>query len=89
MGRGSDAGGCGAGDVAGVLRLLLGRGLSEKVTDDGLDSIEESGDELRVPAGELSGVKMAGRSVVATLRLNWPLEFRKCGIVRWYSRAAS
>ena len=44
------------GDVAGVLFV---KGLSENVSDDGLDPTE-GGRELRVPSGEPSGVKAAG-----------------------------
>ena len=50
-------GGCGTGDVAGVLFV---KGLSENAIDDGLDSEDDDGNELRVPAGEPSGVKVAG-----------------------------
>jgi len=49
-------GSSGTGDVAGV---SSGRGLSEKVRDDGLDPTDEGGKELRVPGGEPSGVKIA------------------------------
>ena len=79
-------GGCSAGDVAGVLCV---NGLSENAIDDGLDSEDEGGSELRVPAGEPSGVKFAGRSVVAARCWNLPCEFRKRGSLRWTSRAAS
>jgi len=55
----------GAGDVAGV----SGRyGWSENVIDEGVDGAEDEGSELRVPAGEPSGVKVAGRSVVVAVR---------------------
>ena len=47
----------GAGDVVGILFV---KGLSENVSDDGLDLIEEGGRELRVPSREPSGVKTAG-----------------------------
>jgi len=47
----------GAGDVAGVSSV---KGLSENVSDDGLDPIEDGGKDTRVPFGEPSGVKMAG-----------------------------
>jgi len=49
-------GSSGAGDMAGV---LSGRGLSEKVRDDGLDPTDEGGKELKVPGGEPLGVKTA------------------------------
>ena len=45
----------GAGDVAGVPSE---KGLSEKVIDDRLDSVDEGGNELRVPDGEPSGVSI-------------------------------
>ena len=62
---GSTGSGCvGAGDVAGVLSE---KGVSEKVIDDGLDSVDEGGNELRVPDGEPSGVNIACRSVVAAV----------------------
>jgi hypothetical protein len=83
---GGSGGCCGAGDMAGVLPA---KGLSENAIDDGLDSVDEGGKELRVPAGEPSGVKDAGRSVVAVCRWNLPCEFRKRGSLRWNSRAAS
>jgi hypothetical protein len=50
----------GAGDVAGV-SVKYGR--SEKAMDDGVDTddeADEAGSELRVPAGDPSGVKTAG-----------------------------
>lgn len=65
LGTGNVGGSSGAGDVAGV---SSGRGLSENVTDDGLDPIDEGGKELRVPGGEPSGVNTAWRSVVAAVR---------------------
>jgi hypothetical protein len=41
------------------------------VIDEGVDGVEDEGNELRVPAGEPSGVKVAGRSVmVAVHRAN-------------------
>ena len=55
----------GAGDVAGVPSEKC---LSEKVIDDGLDSVDEGGNELRVPDGEPSGVSIVCRSVVAAVR---------------------
>ena len=60
-GNGGD--GCGAGDVAGV---LVRDGLFEKEIDDGLEGGEDDGSELRVPAGEPSGVKTAGPRMVVT-----------------------
>ena len=36
------------------------KGLSENMSDDGLDLIKEGGRELRVPSREPSGVKTAG-----------------------------
>ena len=45
MGVGSNAGGSGAGDVAGV---SVGDGRSENVIDDGVDAVDE-GNEPRVP----------------------------------------
>jgi hypothetical protein len=57
----------GAGDVAGV-SVWYGR--SEKVMEDGVDTgdgFDEAGSELRVPAGDPSGVKTAGRSVVVAV----------------------
>ena len=66
----------GAGDVAGV---SLMNGLSENVSEDGLDPPEEGGKELRVPSGEPSGVKTAGRSVVADVRANRPCVLRSRG----------
>jgi hypothetical protein len=60
----------GVGDVAGV---SLMDGLSESVSDDSLDLLDDSGNESRVPSGEPSGVKMAGRSVLAVeVHMNWP-----------------
>ena len=53
---GNGVGSSSAGDMAGV---LSGRGLSEKVRDDGLDLTDEGGKELRVPGGEPAGVKTA------------------------------
>ena len=73
----------GAGDVAGVLSV---KGLSENVSDDGLDPIEDGGKDMRVPFGEPSGVKMAGRSVVADVHVNLLCELRSRGAVRWVSR---
>jgi len=55
--------------------------------DDGVDADEwfdEAGSELKVSAGDPSGVKTAGRSaMVAVLRVNWPNVFRvgSCGFV--------
>jgi len=72
----------GAGDVAGVLFM---KGLSENVSDDGLDPTEEGGRELRVPSGEPSGVKAAGRSVVADVRVNRPCVLRIRGGGCWDS----
>jgi len=69
--------------VAGV---LLANGLSENVSDDGLDLIDDGGNETRVPSGEPSGVKTAWRSVVADVRVNRPCELRSRGVVRWVSR---
>jgi hypothetical protein len=69
--------------VAGV---LLANGLSENVSDDGLDPIDDGGNETRVPSGEPSGVKTAWRSVVADVRVNRPCELRSRGVVRWVSR---
>jgi hypothetical protein len=79
LGVGSNAGGSGAGDVAGV---SVGDGRSENVIDDGVDAVDE-GNEPRVPTGDPSGVKLAGRSVVAAVRrVNWPRVFRSgCGFV--------
>ena len=58
--------GCvGAGDVAGVLSE---KGVSEKVIDDGLDSVDEGGNELRVPDGEPLGVNITCRSIVLAVR---------------------
>ena len=82
-GAGAGAGGYwGAGDVAGV---SLRNGLSENVIDDGLDPPEEGGGELRVPSGEPSGVKTAGCSVAADVRVNRPCVLRSRGTVRWDS----
>ena len=44
--------------------MSLTNRLSDDESDDGLDSLEDGGRELRVPSGEPSEVKMAGRSVV-------------------------
>jgi hypothetical protein len=66
----------GAGDVAGV---SLMNGLSENAIDDGLDPPEEGGRESRVPSGEPSGVKMAGCSVAADVRVNRPCALRSRG----------
>ena len=45
-------------------------------------SLSGSGTAPAVPAGEPSGVKFAGRSVVAAVRrANWPRVFRDCGCV--------
>ena len=59
------------------------KGLSENASDDGLDPTEDDGKELRVPSGEPSGVKTAGRSVVADVRVNRPCELRIRGGGRW------
>jgi hypothetical protein len=69
--------------VAGV---LLANGLSENVSDDGLDPIDNGGSETRVPSGEPSGVKTFGWSVVADVRVNRPCELRSLGTVHWVSR---
>jgi hypothetical protein len=74
----------GAGDVAGVSAKY---GRSEKAMDDGVDTddeLDEAGSELRVPAGDPSGVKTAERSVVvAVLLVNRPCVFCSCcGFVR-------
>jgi hypothetical protein len=60
---------CGAGDVGGV---LLGNGLSENVSDEGLDAGVDDGREWRVLLGEPSGVKKAGRSVAVIVHMNRP-----------------
>jgi hypothetical protein len=63
--------------VAGV---PCAEGLRENVDDKGLDGAEEEGSELRVPVGDPSGVKMAGRSVVAALRdRRYLVDFRNSG----------
>ena len=52
--------GLGAGNMAGI---SVGYGRSENVMDDGVDTddgFDEAGSELRVPAGDPSGVKTAG-----------------------------
>jgi len=56
FGVGNAGGGCGAGDVAGV---SLRDGISENVTEDGLEGTEEDENVSTVLVGELSGVKMA------------------------------
>ena len=66
--------------MAGV---LLANGLSENVSDDGLDPIDNGGSETRVPSGEPSGVKMFGWSVVADVHVNRPCELRSLGAVHW------
>jgi hypothetical protein len=71
--------------MAGV---LLVKGLSENVSDDRLDP-EDGVKELRVPSGEPSGVKTAGRSVVADVHTNQPCWLRTFGVVRWDSRVTS
>jgi len=38
------------------------------VIDEGVDGSEDEGREVRVPAGEPSGVKVAGRSIVVAVR---------------------
>ena len=76
----------GAGDVAGVSLI---NGLSENVIDDGLDPPEEGGRESRVPSGEPSGVKTAGRSVVVDGRANRPCWLRSRGAARWDSLVMS
>jgi hypothetical protein len=54
-------------------------GYPSSMADDGA---ADEGRELAVPAGEPSGVKFAGRSVVAAVRrANWPRVFRDCGCV--------
>ena len=55
-GGGAGAGCIGAGDVAGVSSR---KGLSENVIDNGLDPVDEGGNELRIPDGEPSGVNTA------------------------------
>ena len=84
---GAGAGGYwGAGDVAGV---LLMNGLSENAIDDGLDPPEEGGRESRVPSGEPSGVKTAGRSIAADVRVNRPCVLRSHGPAHWDSLVIS
>jgi hypothetical protein len=68
----------GAGDVAGVSL----NGLSEKVSEDTLDPLDDDGNELRVPSGEPSGVRTAGCSVVVGARVNRPCELRIRGAAR-------
>ena len=73
--------------MAGV---SLTNGLSDDEREDGLDSLEDGGNESRVPSGELSGVKMAGRSVLAAdVRTNRPCVLRTLGALRWDSRVTS
>ena len=63
--------------MAGV---LLMNGLSENVSEDGLDPPEEGGKELRVLSGEPSGVKTAGCSLVADVCENQPCVLRNHGM---------
>jgi hypothetical protein len=49
--------GSGAGEVLGVFST---DGFLENVIDEGLEGTDDEGSELRVPAGEPSGVKVAG-----------------------------
>ena len=72
--------------MAGVSLI---NGLSENVIDDGLDPPEEGGRESRVPSGEPSGVKTAGRSVVVGGRANRPCWLRSRGAARWDSLVMS
>jgi hypothetical protein len=61
IGAGNTGGGCGAGDMMGV---LLGEGISKNVTEDGLEGTEEIESVSMVPVGEPLGVKTTGWSVV-------------------------
>ena len=76
-GGGRVVGVSGAGDVVGVSD---GSGLSEKVSEDGLEPPEDGGNELRVPVGEPSDDQVTGWSVVAML-LAWQSVFlvHECG----------
>jgi hypothetical protein len=66
-----------------VARVPLGNGMSENMTEDGLDGAEDDGKELMVPVGEPSGVNTAGRSVLAVARwVKWPCAFCSWGSVR-------
>ena len=58
-------GGCGAGDVAGILSQ---NGLSENERDNGLEWGEEDSKELRVLVEEPSGVNTAGQSMFAVVQ---------------------
>ena len=64
------SGGCtwGAGDMAGVFDRY---GWSENVIDVGVDgavdSVEDEGKQLMVPASEALGVKFAGWSIVVAV----------------------
>ena len=68
--------------MAGV---LLANGLSENVSDDGLDPIDDGGSEARVPFREPLGVKIFGWSVVADVCVNRPCELRSLRAVHWVS----
>ena len=63
MGVGSGTGNSGAGDVAG---MSVADGRSKNVRDDGIVTVND-GNEMRVPAGDPSDVKMAGWSVMAAV----------------------
>jgi len=79
--------GSGAGEVLGVFST---DGFLVNVIDEGLEGTDDEGSESRVPAGEPSGVKVAGRSVVEVRLRNCPVEFRKRGSwLRRKARAAS
>ena len=65
--------------MAGV---SLTNGLSDDESDDGLDSLKDSGRESRVLSGEPSGVKMAGHSVVvAYVCTNQPCVLQILGVM--------
>ena len=70
---------CGAGDVAGVSSM---NGLSEKVSEDTLDPLEDGGNESRVLSGEPSGVKTAGCNVTVDARANLPCRLQIHGVAR-------
>ena len=77
---GGCAGACwGAGDVAGV---SLMKGLSEKVSDEALDPLEDDGNASRVPSREPSGVRRMGCGAATGARVNRPNELRTLGAAR-------
>jgi hypothetical protein len=77
----------GTGEVPGVFSR---DGFLVNVIDEGLEGTDDDGSESRVPPGEPSGVKLAGRSVVEVRLRNCPVEFRKRGrCSRLKAKAAS